>query len=100
MVQQINLKMFTREMEASKEKPKKELRSKTPPSDKDQITTYEPGEAIVEIDTSDIYIPDYKVDRKFADNEAISALAEQIDVGQMQPCTVRPSSKLPQKRAN
>lgn len=57
------------------------------------------GDSIIEIDTSLIYIPTYKVDRKFTDITAINALAEQMaEVGQVQPCTVRQSNKVQNKK--
>ena len=57
------------------------------------------GDSIIEIDTSLVYIPTYKVDRKFTDIAAINALADQMaGVGQVQPCTVRLSNKIKNKK--
>ena len=47
-------------------------------------------EEIIELNTSDIYISPYKVDRDNIDTAGIESLGENMkNIGQLQPCTVR-----------
>ena len=47
-------------------------------------------ESIIEIDTNDVYVSQYKVDRDRLDFEKLEHLADNmLSVGQLQPCTVR-----------
>ena len=56
----------------------------------DDPNTPSQSESIVELNTNDIYISPHKVDRIKLNYENLEALAKNmIDVGQLQPCTVR-----------
>lgn len=51
------------------------------------------------INPNHVYIPDFKVDRKNMSLEGITKLADNMaSIGQIQPCTVRPSNKVPGKK--
>ena len=51
-------------------------------------------ESIIEIDTGDVYISQYKVDRDKLDFDKLDNLANNmLSVGQLQPCTVRYNPK-------
>lgn len=48
------------------------------------------SEEVIELNTSDIYISPYKVDREKIDQRKLDALSENmLNIGQLQPCTVR-----------
>lgn len=48
------------------------------------------SEEVIELNTSDIYISPYKVDRENIDQNKLNALSDNMsNIGQLQPCTVR-----------
>ncbi|MBK2029264.1 ParB/RepB/Spo0J family partition protein [Francisella noatunensis] len=48
------------------------------------------SEEVIELNTSDIYISPYKVDREKIDQSKLDALSDNmLNIGQLQPCTVR-----------
>lgn len=80
---------------------KKKFQKKTP----NHITTFKQKKEnknlkeTLSINPNHVYVPDFKIDRKDMNLESIVKLADNMEsVGQIQPCTVRPSNKVPGKK--
>lgn len=84
-------------IQESKKKFQKNLSNQTRTSNQKEKGS--DSEETLVINPDHVYIPDFKVDRKNVSLDGIAKLADNMaSIGQIQPCTVRPSNKVPGKK--